>query len=420
MELIKGGVKMIENRAETLLAIYNMMNKHIRGKRISQKDAVQNIIKIIIDSGRKCLMADLHKFSFTLNGNHRWHGVIYTQHNQLMGSIFSYYDNKVIVLAGYPKIKYVEDVDIQHKDAYCEDKLDGTNLKIWVFHDGYILGSTRLSPNWEQQGYKGIVWKDLVAKTQLLDKLTVACKEGYEIFGELYGKLNPGEFIPYSFDIKFTVIEICNLKTFGFVSREDKETLCHRWGLPLVNKYWSGELTQKEIERMLFEMKSYLKIDGLEGLVAKLYLPDKKDTILAKIKCDEVREKCWSLSGGRAVPRTFIMKAIKKAKENFTSLTDRDQLVNFIVAELNEEFESDMITRSLNRIRNCIKDEFTNPELNVEITKFLEELYVNGEDMSTKGTGTVMRKLALKFIGFDSSKLFSIFNLFRQQKGIIK
>jgi ATP-dependent RNA circularization protein (DNA/RNA ligase family) len=360
--------------------------------------------------------SDLEKFSAKI-GNNTWHGFQYKNHNTMMGSIFSFYNNKLTILRGYPKIRYVEDAQVLNREGYQEVKLDGTNLNLWTFHDGILFGKTRLSHRWDVQGWSGKVWKDIFDTTGLVESTTKLCNDGYQVFFELYGENNPAEFIRYSFPIKATVIDILDRKTFGFVSREEKETLCKKYNIPVAELYWKGTLTLDEAKRLEFEMKSKLVIDGIEGLVAKVYDTEHKDVLMAKIKCQEVREKCYTMSGGVTVPRTIIYKAIKKAKDN-SSFTDKDQLISFITAELLEDYSEEMVARSKQKIKNAIYDKFTTPERFDEIFVYLDELSIKQFDMMN--TGLVMRNLADKYIGYQPNKLFTILNIYRQNKGLVK
>lgn len=219
---------------------------------------------------------DLRKFTHIINGQ-KWVGFIYNKRNSLMGSTFGFYKSKFTVIRGYPKIKYAEESRVIGKEVITEYKVDGTNLGIWTFQDGSIMGKTRLVERWDTEGWHGRNWRDIFERTNLTTKMTELCKEDYQVFGELYGKENEGEFIKYTVPIAFSVLDIMDRRNFGFLDRDAKVKLCNHYELPLVEENWRGVLTEKEIERLEFQAKELLKEDGYEGFVAKSYVPEDKD-----------------------------------------------------------------------------------------------------------------------------------------------
>jgi hypothetical protein len=121
-------------------------------EKLKRKRSLKTMREILIEY----LTGDIEKFTYNLNG-HLWHGFQYKAHNSMMGSVFSYYDKKLTILRGYPKIRYVDDADILDKEGYQERKLDGTNLNVWSFHDGILFGKSRLG--WEgMEGYIRESW----------------------------------------------------------------------------------------------------------------------------------------------------------------------------------------------------------------------------------------------------------------------
>lgn len=234
---------------------------------------------------------ELKKFTHHFNG-YTWQGFIYQKRNSLMGSIFSFWNNKFIIIRGYPKIKYVEETQVIDREAVVEAKYDGTNLGMWLMPNGMIMGKTRLVERWDVQGYQGRNWYELWRKCGLEQNIMRLLKEDYQVFGELYGRENKGEFVSYSIPIAFKVFDIVDRRTFSFVSRREKERLCSKYDIPIVEVLWEGILTFKEAERLEFEAKQYVHEDGYEGFVAKTFSESDMDEYFAKIKCEEIKEKC--------------------------------------------------------------------------------------------------------------------------------
>jgi ATP-dependent RNA circularization protein (DNA/RNA ligase family) len=356
---------------------------------------------------------DLRKFTHSINGQ-KWVGFIYNKRNSLMGSTFGFYKNKFTIIRGYPKIKYIEDSRVLGKEVVAEYKVDGTNLGIWAFHDGSLMGKTRLVERWDTEGWHGRNWKDIFERTKLLSQVTKLCKEDYQVFGELYGKENEGEFIKYTVPIAFSVLDIMDRKSFGFLDRDDKVKLCNDFELPLVEENWRGILTEKEAERLEFQAKELLKEDGYEGFVAKSYVPEDKDVYFCKLKCQEVRERCWGMSSGFTIPSPIIMKAIQKATENLTNFSSKDEFEQFVREELLEEASEELINKSKAKIQRIVERKMANQVNDEEIIEFLDAMTV--DILDEKNKGLIMRTLADKFIGFKPATLFQVYDRYKKTK----
>jgi len=353
---------------------------------------------------------DLRKFT-----HGQWTGFIYNKRNSLMGSTFGFYVNKFMIIRGYPKIRYAEDSRVLDKEVVTEFKLDGTNLGIWSFPDGKIMGKTRLVERWDSQGWKGRNWKTLFERTQLMDKISKLVKEDYQIFGELYGKDNEGEFIKYSIPIAFKVLDIVDRRNFGFLDRDTKVKLCQQYDIPLVEESWRGILTQKEAERLEFQAKDLLKEDGYEGFVAKSFIAEDKDVYFCKLKCQEVREKCWGLSSSFTIPSFIIQKAIQKAQENMTRFTSKDEFEEFVRQELLEEASEELVNKSKEKIRRVLENRMANQIDADEIFEYLDELSKEIDVKNPANKRLVMRKLADKFIGFKPATLYGLYNRYSKK-----
>lgn len=341
-----------------------------------------------------------------------------------MGSLFGFYKNKFTIIRGYPKIRYVEDSRVIGKEVTVEYKIDGTNLGIWAFHDGSIMGKTRLVERWDTEGWHGMIWKDIFETTNLLDKLTKLCKEDYQVFGELYGKENEGEFIKYTVPIAFGILDIVDRRNFGFLDRDAKIGLCDKYELPLVEENWRGILTGKEVERLEFQAKELLKEDGYEGFVAKTFVPEDKDVYFCKIKCQEIKDICWGMSSKFTIPSPIIMKAVQKATENMTNFNSKDKFEQFVRDELLEEATEELVNKSKNKIRRIVENKMALHLNDEEIIKYLDEMNalpasITGfslDVLDERNKGIVMKTLADKFIGFKPASLYQVYERYKKTK----
>lgn len=334
---------------------------------------------------------DVRQFTWNFDG-HKWQGYIYLKRNSLMGTLFSFFDKKFYIYRGYPKIKYAGDSRVLDQEAVAQEKVDGTNLGFFLLPNGKLMAKTRMVPRWDvgskeaEEGSWLKKFKRMENSDYVLARLKDLCQEDYMVFGELYGYLNPGEFIKYSKPLGFKVFDVVDLRTMGFLPPEKVETLIHPTGLELVEDKWSGILSFKEIERIEFELKDELKLDGCEGFVGKWYDEQAKDTFFAKLKTADVKEKCWGMAH-TLIPGELIRKAIRKAQENLPGETDIGVVYNFAYQELEEEVEKELIEASADKIKRMIRLAVSpsDTQLYEIIKKHMIELHDLGINMEDKG-----------------------------------
>jgi len=357
----------------------------------------------------KYIKGSIRQFTHKFNG-HVWKGYIYLDRNSLMGSIFSYWDTNIpLIIRGYPKIRYTENTRLMNTLCTCEEKVDGTNLGLFLLPNGEMMGKTRMVERYDLGGFKGRFWNKLLEKTGLFPNIMKLIKDNYSPFGELYGYENAGEFIRYTNPIGYKGFDIVDLNDFSFLPPNKKLRLFRMVDIPTVDKIWEGIINPKQIERLEFQLKSLVKEDGMEGLVAKHYNEEIKDTSFSKIKTGSIQELAWSLSPKKSIPRGILGKAIRKAWENNKDFSDRGEILSFVKDELSEEFDSSFIEHSSDKIKRMIDDYFTSMQGDIkpELFDFLKELEDNGVDISNKGK--IMSMLAKQFTGYAPNKLFSMY-----------
>ena len=278
------------------------------------------------------------------------------------------------------------------------------------------MGKTRLIPRWDVQSLQAMKrqvshWKELFMKIDggyLLKQVKYLAEDDYMIFGELYGYLNPGEFIKYSIPIAFKAFDIVDTRTLKFLSSKDMEDLYYELDIPYVEELWHGILTRKEVERIEYEAKQYVREDGYEGFVAKHFSPIDNDMHFCKLKCDEIKEKAWKLRS-TGVPVSIIRKAIRKAMESYPYYDKVDQLYPVVREELLEEVELSLIDESENKIRSVIRRVLspTPEELKKSIREIMLELRERGMDLNKKGE--VLPALAHRLGDISGKMLYKLY-----------
>jgi len=358
----------------------------------------------------KYLTGDVQQFTHKFNG-HIWKGYKYQTRNSLMGTLFSYWDNKPFIVRGYPKIRYTENTTLIDKECFCEEKIDGTNLGLFFLPNGLFMGKTRMVERFDLQGFKGRNWSKLLNKTELVPNIQSIIKDDYTVFGELYGKENPGDFISYSSSIAFKGFDIVDLRTFTFLSPIDKSKLFYDHDIPTPQIIWQGEISPKEIERLEFELIQVVKEDGMEGLVAKYWNVELQDTQFGKIKTGSIKELAWSLSPRKTIPRGLIGKAVRKAWEANKDFNKQKEILDFVKEELLEEFDDSFVSHSSDKIKRMIQEYFTSMQGDIrpEVFDYLKELEESGITVNMETKGKIMPILAKKFIGYTPNKLYGMY-----------
>jgi len=389
--------------------ILSSIREELKGAR-----SIQDIRSIVVQATR-CKPGDIKDFHYKLGG-HDWKGVIYTKRNTLMGSVFSLFDSKPFVVRGYPKIRYALDSKLLGKEVTVQMKYDGTNIGLFLLPNGEIMGKTRLMPRWDVQSLQAMKrqvshWKELFTKIDdgyLLKQVKYLAEDDYMIFGELYGYLNPGEFIKYSIPIAFKAFDIVDTRTLKFLSSKDMEDLCYELDIPYVEELWHGILTRKEVERIEYEAKQYVREDGYEGFVAKHFSPIDNDMHFCKLKCEEIKEKAWKLRP-TGIPISIIRKAIRKAMESYPYYDKVDQLYPVVREELLEEVEPSLVDESENKIRSVIRRVLspTPEELKKSIREIMLELRERGMDLNKKGE--VLPALAHRLGDISGKMLYRLY-----------
>jgi len=349
-------------------------------------------------------------FKHEVNGKN-WEGYIYLKRNSMMGSIFSYYDEKPWIVRGYPKIHYAEDSECMDKESHAEEKIDGTNLVFWTFPDGYLMAKTRMVERADKQGYQGNNWMEMTRETDLLSEIKEVCDEGYQVVGELYGSDNPGEYISYTEKIAFKCFEICDRKTFEWVDLDRKTKILYNTNIPQVIVEWMGVLNSEQILQLEKVAGEKMVKDGVEGFIVKYYDERVGDSFFAKVKTEKIKEIAWRIAENSAqVPRQFISKAVKKAWDNQTLFSTTEDIIKFVEEELLEEFDAERVDKSTNRIKKLVRTKFTPPEKVSELSDFFDELVEKGIDIENKSK--ILSMGAKKFIGINPKDLYQAWQLY--------
>lgn len=360
-----------------------------------------------------CGGSDVKEFHYKIN-NHDWKGIIYLQRNSLMGTIFSLFDAKVVIIRGFPKIKYTHQSKVSGKYCIAEEKLDGTNIGIWEMPDGSIMGKTRMVERWDigsgRAGAEGS-WKAKFEKTPGYRKVYELAKKGYIVFVELYGYHNSGEFVKYSVPLAYKVIGVVDRRHYNFVPRGNKSMLCGEFGLPLPSVHFEGTLDVKQVMKLEAGLEEFLVLDGMEGLVAKYWDENDLDFYFSKIKTDKVKEQCYKISRS-IIPANIIRKAVKKALDENPGETQMGILLKPTIDELGEEYDESMLENSMGKIKGILRATLTpsDSELKASILQGMEDLRNLGiEVLDPKQKGKVLSSLHDMLPEISGATLYKIY-----------
>jgi len=367
-----------------------------------------------------CGGSDVREFHYKIN-KHDWKGIIYLKRNNLMGTIFSLFDNKVLIIRGFPKIRYTHDSRVKDQECVCEEKVDGTNIGIWAFPDGTIMGKTRMVERWDKGSKRRAgTWKSKFLRAPLHEKIYKLAREDYLVFIELYGYCNSGEFVKYSVEMAYKVIGIVDLRAFHFLGRPEVEALCTKYELPLVTVYYKGTLTSKEVQRIEMDLDKEMTLDGMEGLVAKYWDMNDYDSYFCKIKCEKIKEACYKMSHS-LIPATLIRKAIKKALDENLGEKRIEVLLPFVLEELREEFDESLVEPSMSKIKSLIRYATTpsNKELKKVVLEAMKDISAQGIDVTDdKNKGKVLSSLHFRLGDIKGGTLYKIYlELLLEMKG---
>jgi len=365
-------------------------------------------VKRVVKTALKVRESTLYPFSVDIK-SHKWEGVVYQGRDSLMGTIFSLFDKEPVIYRGYPKIRYASSSQVLGKETSAQSKYDGTNLGVFSLPDGTIMGKTRMMPTWERNAFRteGKTWKDLMEmvrggatfrrmKRLIYDKNVI-------VYGELFGYLNPGEFVTYSVPIDYRGFDVVSMETLGFLRPSESMSLFFHYGIPRVETRWSGVLTEEEIRRIERLLESRLGIE--EGWISKTWDDDIQDVIFCKLKAPSVKEKCWTRTGA-TIPTKIIKKAIKKGKDE--GFFTEESLFKFVLDELREEVSEELLTETEGKIRLVLSRELRVPEVKVkEVRVALARMKREGLDLTDKRR--VMSRLAIEFKELHPKVLFGLY-----------
>jgi len=337
-----------------------------------------------------CGGSEVKEFHYKYN-KHDWKGIIYKKRNSLMGSVFSLFVGKVMIIRGFPKILYTHNSKVKDQICIAEEKLDGTNIGLWEMPDGTIMGKTRMVERWdlgsERAGEDGS-WKIKFEKAPDFEKVYELAKDGHLVYVELYGYKNKGEFVQYSVPYAYKVIGIVNRTHHNFLPRGNVELHCNPLKIPLPDIRFEGELSRKEVERIEFELEDDLKVDGSEGLVAKYWNKKDLDTYFCKLKTEKVKEMCYKISRS-LIPAVQIRKAIRKAFENNQGETNMGVLLPFVVDELKEEYDESLLEPSMGKVKGLLRYALTpsDAELRALVLALMKEMNIEFDVGDPKNKG---------------------------------
>ena len=285
------------------------------------------------------------------------------------------------------------------------EKLDGTNILSYMYHDGetyYLTYKTRLRPflGSGQFGDFKSLWDEILGTYPSIE---IVCRTPtHNISFELYGKRNK-ILVDYDIPLDTKLLFARDAKTGYIYSPESiKEQIK---SIPSLNILFSGDIVNEEI---------YLKhqkdlTDSLEVDEEKQIIKGKEGTVwyfitnnhVEQIKCkpDGILKYHWSSD---AISYESIYTTCINAFENFDNPSYTD-----IKLLLEEEFTLDKIERSNTRIKNILERVRFDKKIQQEVIKEYQKL---GIDIN-KDKASVMRHFANLYDKRNARRIYTLLNM---------
>lgn len=287
----------------------------------------------------------------------------------------------------YPKIiHFGEEITEFFKDGqlHIEEKIDGSQFRIWVDGDTIECGS------------KGIDWSEERPVDKMFQKVVDIAEETFKgaglkdtmIFGEYVAKPKHNTMFYERVPEKFLIIfDVC--VKGKFLCWGDKAIFASSFGFETVPRLWLGngkDLDMKVIENLL-ETDSILGREKVEGLVFKNYNKMWQDgyqagkLIMLKYVKEEFKErnkKAWRGSTKKGLIEVIIEELRTEARwdKAIQHLRDKGELTNSPkdIGNLMKELASDLELEESEQIKKRLLDFFLK-EIRKGVIKGFPEYY---------------------------------------------
>lgn len=279
--------------------------------------------------------------------------------------------------------------DVKKMEFY--EKLDGTNICAYHYqYDGQDFTSykTRLTPVVKDQkfGMFETMWRSYVEESKWVEEV-IAANPSYNLSFELHGSRNPITII-YPFPLDVALL-------FGI----ERQTACVvppsllRGATKMPTAYQAtgaADLTKQYNdfrEEMSMKNKDALSI---EGMVMYALVRGETSYRMFKVKPEEVEKLHWTASGH--IPERSLYNTALNCFESHDNPT-----INDLITLLQEEYSSDLITRSYLKIENI----FEKATENMKFVNLVNEIWTEGQrcgiKFNLKNKNEIMRFLSSHF-----------------------
>jgi hypothetical protein len=294
-----------------------------------------------------------------------------------------------------------------HNKVEVYEKLDGTNILSYMYHDNnnyFLTFKTRLRPflGSGQYGNFKSLWDEILEKYPSIR--TICHSVDYNFSFELYGKRNK-ILVEYDIPLDAKFLFARSTKTGNIYS---PETL--KLSIPSLNILFSGKIVneelyishQRDLTNSLEVNEETQTIRGKEGTVWYLITNDSVSQI--KCKPDGILKYHWSPS---SISYESIYTTCINAFENFDNPTYSD-----IITLLEEEFTIDKIEKSKTRINKILEKVRFDKKLQFEIVTEYKKL---GVDINTDKK-TVMRWFGQHYPKSEAKRIYTLLMQYTEGK----
>jgi len=232
------------------------------------------------------------------------------------------------------------------------------------------MGKTRAIPRYDMGGYDGRLWNELAGNTGRLDSIRSLTRDDYSPVVELYGYLNPCEFIDYpDTPIEIAGLDIIDNRDFSFLPYKKKRELFECADIPMPDLHWNGVLDQNNLTYL--ENEAERLMGSYEGFMVKYWSELYRDQMFGKVKCSQMRELARLRAGG-AIAIQDIKKAIRKSLDNISMISSVSELHSMVIEELYDEYPKSKVDASHVRIEKVLVRAF--PVDTFEVWGYLDDI----------------------------------------------
>jgi hypothetical protein len=364
-----------------------------------------------------------------------------------MGTIYLPTDPP-IVFRGYPKIHYAEDNIVklfrsaamlqqaQENDIlFCEEKLDGSNMAM-LYDERVPVTCCDVEHFWMKtrlsaiaDSYGEMSFQNLMKSTNHFNNVLECVKnENLIVYAELYGKGVYGDYVHYSCDTTYKVVDIVNRDTMLFLSRKQKEVVCQNYGMPIaeltlnLSAYLSDAMVREAIytleDKMEKQLQEGVQVEGMMMKVNHHFLPDQ---VMGKVKPMSVKEIAWRLADHkRYITDKWIKRTLQQSRrdrgfEFFHKPENEGIIVKDAIETLGEDWEEEKIIEISDKIPLFYRDMLAMVNIDDRVMKLMKMYQEEGYRIEKKGMILSMIAKEIPEFRRNAHKLYNMYIIARDK-----